>query len=230
MKISLLHLLSAAALLLAIAPQDAFAKPPVPLTGTVDIKHGATSVVLDASFEAALSDLGTEKKKISPGQFVKGRQTHRFPVRGGAFDLTTLQAEIIHSGGIKLTTETATVSLSDFIITLPAPAEEPTEPTLDPVTGEPVPVEPPAVATLSALVTVDGALLGRIALFELEVGDLAKPHALPSNKKLSLANVGLALTAEGAEALNTAFGVTTFTAGHAVGTASVQATTAKRPL
>jgi len=216
-------------MLLTVVPQGAFAKPPVPITGTVDVKTGMTSVVLDESFKTALSDLGAETKKIIPGQFVKGHQTHRFPIRGGAFDLSSLQAEIIHSGGVKIFTDTVVVSLTDFIITLPAP-DEPAEPVIDPVTGLPLPVEPPPVPTLSALVTVDGHLLGRIALFELEVPALSKPHGLPPNKKLSLENLPLSLTADGAEALNTAFGVTTFVEGAAAGTASVRATTAKRPL
>ena len=230
MKTSFLPLLGAAALLLTAVPQGAFAKPPVPITGTVDVKTGMTSVVLDESFKTALSDLGAETKKIIPGQFVKGHQTHRFPIRGGAFDLSSLQAEIIHSGGVKIFTDTLTVSLTDFIITLPAPVEEPAEPVIDPGTGLPLPVEPPPVPTLSALVTVDGHLLGRIALFELEVAALSRPHGLPPNKKLSLENLALSLTAEGAETLNTAFGVTTFVEDAAAGTASVRATTAKRPL
>jgi len=231
MKTSFLPLLGAAALLLTVVPQGAFAKKPEPVTGgTVDIKTGMTSVVLDETFKTALGDLATETKKIIPGQFVKGHQTYRFPIRGGAFDLETLQGEIIHSGGVKICTETVKVSLTDFIMTLVAPVEEAGEPAVDPVTGLPLPVEPPPVPTLSALVTVDGHLLGRIALFALEVGDLAKPHSLPPNKKLTLENVGLTLTAEGAETLNTAFGVTTFVEGDAAGSASVRATTAKRPL
>jgi hypothetical protein len=230
MKTSFLHLLSTAALLLTVIPQGASAKPPVPITGAVDVKTGMTSVVLDDSFKTTLSDLGAETKKIIPGQFVKGHQTYRFPIRGGAFDLSSLQAEIIHSGGVNISTESVRVSLTDFIITLPAPVEEPSEPAVDPVTGEPLPVEPPPVPTLSALVTVDGHLLGRIALFELEAPALSKPHTLPPNKKLSLENLPLSLTAEGAETLNTAFGVATFVEDAAVGSASVRATTAKRPL
>lgn len=230
MKKSLCPLLAAAALLLAVVPGSS-AKKPEPITGTVDIKTGMTSLVLDESFKAGISGLGTEAKKVIPGQFVKGRQTYRFPVRGGAFDLTTLEAEIIHSGGIKLATDAVTVSLTDFIITLPAPVEEPTgPPAVDPVTGEPPAVEEPRLPTLSALVTVNGTLLGRVPLCLLEPGDLAVPHQLPPNKKLVLSNVPLTLTAEGAEALNAAFEVTTFVEGAAAGSATVTATTTKRPL
>jgi hypothetical protein len=175
MKTSFLHLLSTAALLLTVIPQGASAKPPVPITGTVDVKTGMTSVVLDETFKAALGELGTETKKIIPGQFVKGHQTYRFPIRGGAFDLSSLQAEIIHSGGVNISTESVRVSLTDFIITLPAPVEEPSEPAVDPVTGEPLRWSR-RPCRRSALVTVDDHLLGRIALFALEVGDLAKPH------------------------------------------------------
>ena len=92
--------------------------------------------------------------------------------------------------------------------------------------------EPAPVPTLSALVTVNGQLLGRLPLFAVDAAPagLATPHELPKNKKLGLDNVALTLTAEGAEALNTAFEVTTFVEGGAVGTASVKASTTKRPL
>jgi hypothetical protein len=234
------HILPARLLAIATAiflgasvPQEVTAKPPAPATPTVDVKTGMTSLVLSETFNAALTTLGTTTRKIIPGQFVKGRQTHRFPIRGGAFDTETLQAEILHSGGVNLSSTTVAVSLTDFIITLPAPVEEPpVDPNAPPVDPNEPPVEPPPGPSLSALVTVNGHLLGRISLFTLDLTGtgLAKPHQMPKNKKLTLDGVALTLSAEGAAALNAAFAITTLLEGDSVGTLSVNAITARRTL
>ena len=213
---------TAAALLLTTALPEAAAKPPTQQLTTVDVKNGKTSLVLDETFAGALTEAGAAAAKIIPGQFVKGQATYRFPITGGAFDLQTLQGEFIHSGGILVTTDAITVSLTDFIVTHVAPAEEPTEPVEEPI-------EPAPVSNLSALVTVNGTLVGRIALFQIDstAAGLAKPHALAKNKKVPLNNLALTLTAEGAEALNSAFDLTAFTEGDAVGSVSVLLTSAK---
>ena len=120
-----LFAVAAGAALALSLPATASAKPPEPITGTIDIKTGMTSVVLADEFEAALSELGVTTSKIIPGQYVRGQDTYRFPIRGGAFDLNANVAEVIHSGGVKLQTETTTVRLTDLILTLPAVPEEP---------------------------------------------------------------------------------------------------------
>jgi hypothetical protein len=227
MKTRILHLPSillasaAAAMLLTVAVPDAAAdrnehhesKPPV--TGTVNLKAGVTALTLAESFQAALTGVGVEVRKVIPGQFVKGRQTYRFPIRGGALDLNTLQAEFIHAGGLSLKTATTTVSLTDLIVTLPGP-----DPATDPAT------QTTAVsAEVSALIILNGDLAGRVSLcaIDLSGSGMIAPVVLGRNKKLSIPNIGLSLTAEGANALNAAFAVTAFATGDAVGTASILA-------
>lgn len=221
-----------AALITTAAAPDAAAdhRSSTPVTGTVDIKTGITSVTLADSFKTALTTAGIETRKMIPGQFVKGKQTFRFPIRGGAFDLATLQAECIHAGGITLKSSTVTVRLSDFVVTLPGPP-----PASDPGSGvsatssEVPPVAAGPQADLTALVVVNGALVGRVSLFAVDATatGLTAPLTLGKHKKLSVPNLGLFLTAEGAGALNAAFGVTSFIAGDAAGTASILSLSAR---
>lgn len=195
-----------------------------PVTGTVDIKAGITTVTLSDSFKAALTTAGVDTRKIVPGLFVKGSHSFRFPLRGGAFDLDTLQAEFIHAGGITMKSATVTVRLSDFLITSPAPDPAPDPGTsFSATSSELLPVAASPLAELSALVVVNGDLVGRVALFAVDASatGLTAPLTLGKHKKLSVPNLGLFLTAEGADALNAAFGVTSFVAGDAAGTASV---------
>lgn len=232
---TLLATAAAALLFSAVAPpahadRDDDRSPKAPVTGTVELKTGVTSVVLAETFQTALTSLGVEMRKVIPGQIVKGRRTLRFPIRGGAFDLDTLQGEFIHGGGITLKTATATVSLTDFVISLPGldPVPEPsTDTTL--VSSELLPVAAGPLADLSALVVVNGDLIGRVSLFAVDVSasGLVAPHVLAKHRKLSIPNVGLSLTLEGADALNAALGVTSFVAGDAVGTASILASTGR---
>lgn len=199
-----------------------------PITGTVSLKAGVTSVVFDETFQAALSALGATVQKVIPGQIVKGKQTSRFPIVGGAFDLNTLQAEFIHAGGLTLKAGATTVTLSDFILTLSPPVPDPAIET-SAVTDALPPVAAGLPGELSALVTVNGGLAGRVSLLAVDpsAAGLLPPLAL-AKKKFAVANLALSLTAEGAEALNAAFAVTTFTADQAIGTASLVASIGKR--
>jgi hypothetical protein len=122
-----------------------------------------------------------------------------FPISGGEFDLGTVKTEIIHLGGLSLKSSTTTVELTDFIIT---------------TLGE--------APVLTGLLTVDDNLAARAPLFALALPPVMPPLQ-PVKDRILLENVGLTLTAEGAAALNDAFGVTAFTEGLNIGTANVSA-------
>ena len=185
---------------------------PLQDSGTLNIKTGTTSLSLDEQFAALLNTAQASFKKIIPGRMKHGGGELTFPISGGAFDLTDLKGEILHSGGFTLSEGTTDVSVSDLIITTPASTDTTT------------------LATVSALVTVNGTFQGRVNLFNFDLTGVTAPFSLPHNKKIALKNLSLTLTADGATALNTAFGTTTFTADTVVGTASINAITSKGSL
>jgi hypothetical protein len=178
------------------------------VTGTADIKTGTSSLTLDSQFSSALETAQFAFKKIIPGRMKPHKGELNFPITGGAFDLTDLHSEIIHSGGFSLVDGMNAVSISDIIITTPAITDTTTLP------------------TLSALLTVNGVFQGRVNLFTLDLTGVTAPQTLPHNKKIVLKDILLKLTADGATALNNAFAVTSFTSDTVVGSVSVNAITA----
>ncbi len=190
---------------------SAAANPPI-LTGTVDVKHGLTSIALDDAFSSILTNHAVVLRKIIPGQIVPGRQLLRIPISGGAIDLDTAEGEVTHRGGFALKTDTVKVSLTDFVLSTPAATDTTTLP------------------SLSCLVTVNGDLSGRVNLFQVDLSGVAAPLSLPPNKKVMFKTLNLTLTADGAAALNTAFNTTEFLADSVAGTLTVTALTARGTL
>ena len=191
------------------------AAPPAPRnTGTVDVRTGSTSVKLSDDFKALLTAGEIKVVKVIPGKVVPGKGVLSFPISGGAVDLATVESEVTHSGGIALVKGATKVSITDLVISTPDAEDTTTLP------------------TLSALVVVNGALQGRVNLFSLDLSAAgpAKPLTLPKNGKVVLKDVALKLSAEGAEALNTAFATVDFTADSVVGTALVNAITVRGSL
>ncbi|MCX7595083.1 MAG: hypothetical protein N2235_15250 [Fischerella sp.] len=180
----------------------AFATPAISAP-TKDVTGGLTSVELDGEFVNALSSLNVTPKALTDSTLIG--KTISFPISGGAIDLGTIKTEFIHLGGLSLSTSATTVELSDFIITT--------------LGDKPV---------LTGLVTAGDNLVGRIPLFELGLPELTPPLEQERNRLIliELDNVNLTLTAEAAQALNQAFGVTALTAGTKIGVAHVDLTAA----
>ena len=197
---------------LVLSASSLFAGAPVS-AGTVDIKAGATSLTLADAFAGVLELGSVSVDKVIPGKVNTGKGKLTFPVSGGVVDTATAQSEITHSGGFSLSTGSTKVSLTDFVISTPESTNA------------------GGVATLSALVTVNGAFQGRVTLFELDLSgsNLGAPVTVPKNKILTISDVGIKLTDEGAAALSAAFS-TMIPAGTIVGTAEVKAITVKGSL
>ena len=162
-------------------------------------RAGATIVKLSPDFLKALATLKVAPGAIAPGKLeVNSRGAKAsFPITTGAVDLGTLKAEISHEGGLSLSAGKTRVELTSFIIDLAG--------------DRPV---------LTGLVTVNDSLIGRVPLFDLNVS----PRGVGGNEDyLKINDVGVTLTAEAADALNSIFGVTAFTGGFPIGTAYVRA-------
>ena len=164
---------------------------------TVQPLGGRTCVQLDAGFAEALESLEISLGLIEPAAVRRGRVC--FPIVGGGIDLTDLRGEISHTGGLaliqeangdevngdetaeeKVTEDGTTVELINFIID---------------TTNSATPV-------LTGLVILDGSLVARLPLFDL---DLSEAKIRQKYRRLSIRNVGLTLTEAAAEALNGVF-------------------------
>lgn len=169
------------------------AAPTLPAVG------GATTVQLAPSFLDALNSLGVTPAAVFPGR-LKARSEGvlaAFPITTGELDAGTLKAEIDHAGGLSLKAGGSVVKLTDFIVDL--------------TTSAPV---------LTGLVTVNGSLLGRVPLFDL---DTSKIKAGLHENVAKVSNVGVTLSKTAAGALNSVFGITALSKGLVIGTAAVRA-------
>jgi hypothetical protein len=162
---------------------------------TETVFAGVTSVKLSGDFVGALQSLGVKPGTIAPTKLQNGKVN--FPVVGGAIDLKTLAGEIIHSGGLTLTAGATQVRLQAF--------------TIDTTGAAPV---------LTGLVVKNGALLGRVPLFDL---DLSASSIQLDDGVLRIKGVRLTLDKVAAGALNGFFSVSAFNAGFPIGTAKVLA-------
>jgi hypothetical protein len=165
---------------------------------TVVTQSGKTSVALSKDLLGALSSLGVTPGKINPSTLVNGVIT--FPITGGAIDADTAKGQIIHSGGLTLAAGGTQVDLEDFII--------------DTTGSSPV---------LTGIAVVNGALVGRISLFDLWLPSGITLPLKPIDGVLVAINpVKVTLTATAASTLNSVFGVTAFTSGFDIGNANLQ--------
>ena len=74
---------------------------------------------------------------------------------------------------------------------------------------------------MTFLVTINGKLEGRYAVFELKVPSYAKPQDLAPGEPFVAGNIVATLSSAGADVLNSAFS-TSFAAGQAAGTVKVR--------
>jgi hypothetical protein len=171
---------------------------------TKTLDSGVTKVALSSGFVSALEGLGLRAGTVGPTHLRNG--IVNFPVTGGAVDLDTAKAQILHSGGLTLTPASApenttpTVALESFII--------------DTTGSAPV---------ITGLVIVKGALIGRVPLFNLQLpAGITLPLQIQDGQ-LVLDGVGVTLTSTAAQALNSVFNVTALEGGFNIGTAKVRA-------
>lgn len=158
---------------------------------------GATTVALSSDLVDALTALGVEASGFGESTIQDGAIA--FGITGGAADLTDTEVEIIHSGGLTLTAGDTEVVLTDFVISNVGDAP-----------------------TLSGLMTVNGDLITRATLFDLQIGGL-EAIATDDLTNLDLTDVAVTLSGDAAEVLNQVFEVTAFTEGFSIGTAAVDA-------
>jgi hypothetical protein len=163
-------------------------------TPQISFWGGTTTVTLSTDFTTALTTLQLGAGGVHPTRIRRGRAN--FPIIDGTVEAATLKGEIVHNGGLTLTKGATTVKLQSFIID---------------TTG--------AAPKLTGLVSVNGSVVGRIPLFDLQ---LAAPSITDNFTLVSLSNVRVKLRQEAATALNTVFGTTAFTAGFNIGTANVR--------
>jgi hypothetical protein len=159
---------------------------------TAQVAGGRTAVELSDDFLAALTALGVEAAPIGPASLRRGWAS--FPIPAGALDLETARGDIFHSGGLSLRAGATKVQLLNFVIDTQA---------------EPV---------LTGLVSVDGDLVGRVALFDLALNEA--PVVWRSGW-LVVRSVDVTLTAGAADALNGIFGIDDFAEGLPIGEAVV---------
>ncbi|NJO66529.1 MAG: hypothetical protein HC832_03120 [Leptolyngbyaceae cyanobacterium RM1_405_57] len=158
---------------------------------------GTTSVTFSTALVDALGALGVQASGFGETGIEDGVAT--FAITGGAADLNDTQVEIIHTGGLTFSTANTTVNLTDFVIS--NLGERP---------------------NLTGLVTVNGELLARLPLFNLNIGEIGSTSA-DNLVNLDLQNVQVTLTDTAAGALNQAFTVNAFQPDFAIGTALVDA-------
>lgn len=195
-----IHRIAYAAPAMAVAMMLAI--PAAQAQKTEPIEGGRTAVTLASGFATTLSGLGV--KLNTSGACEHRHGSINFPVIGGAIDLDTGIAEVLHGGGLNLTVTTSSgtteVQLLDFIV--------------DTTGSSPV---------ITGLVSVNGTLSSRAVIFDLTLPAITLPLT-PEHSTIQFESVGVALDAAAATALNTAFGLTgsnALTAGTAVGTANV---------
>lgn len=165
------------------------------------IESGETTVALSDDFLSALQSLGVTPGVTTPTQL--NGTTVNFPINGGAIDLKTAAGNIGHTGGLTLSAGGTVVSIQNF--------------TIDTTGKTPV---------ITGLVAANGALVGRIPLFDLTLpGNFKLPLVQIRSVLIDLQGVGVTLDAAAANALNGAFHTSAFKEGFGIGTARVRAFT-----
>jgi hypothetical protein len=181
---------------LVLAAALAFTAGQVNAAPTVSTLGGDTRVTLSSTFLGALDSLGVAASPSFPATIRNGNA--RFPIPTGEIDAETFKGEIVHNGGLNLRAGALTVNISSFVI--------------DTTGSAPV---------LTGLVKANDSLVGRIPLFDLALGSAPQTQSYGRYGNLRINDVAVTLNAEAASALNSAFGVTAFTAGIPIGTARV---------
>lgn len=166
---------------------------------------GTTAVSLSSTFTAALQSLNVSLETVPPAISRSRLGFVEFPIVGGIIDAQTAHGQILHTGGLELEAGSTVVKLTDYIIDTSDPAK----------------------AVLTGIVTVNGAYVGRIPLFDVALPSLSLPLQPIAGFVLLIPNVSLSLNTTAAAALNQVFRVSAFAGGIPVGTATVTAFVSK---
>jgi hypothetical protein len=185
-------------ILVAATATSAFALAPVASAtswhhraANVVVAGGETTLALDSGAAGALQSLGVAVAPIAPASAGSGGIS--FPISGGLVNGNSLQGRIGHSGGLTFSKGSTKVDLRRFTIKIDKDPD------------------------LSGIVSVNGQRVGRVELFSL---DLSKLKVDRTEEDIQLSGVTLKLTKGAAGALNGAFGVTAFTEGLLIGSAT----------
>lgn len=167
---------------------------------TYTVESGKTSVTLSSEFVSALHSLRVTPGTIGPTTISGGIAT--FPAVAGAVDVNNAKGQILHSGGLTLADAKVRVRLQSYIID---------------TTG--------SSPTISGIVVVNGAMVGRMTLFDVQLPSGIKFPLMPTNgDMLALSGIRLTLDSGAAAALNKVFDVNAFMGGLKIGTAKVSMT------
>jgi len=191
---------SSLVLSIALASIGAASMSAVEAAPTVNTYVGNTTVTLSPVLLNALSSLHVTPSRQFPGEL--NGAVARFPIPIGQIDLANAHGEIAHSGGLNLKAGNTTVTLSDFVI--------------DTTGSAPV---------LTGLVTANGDLVARLPLFDIALTQTPVIKNYGVAGQVTISGASLTLTSAAAAALNQAFGVSAFSQGIPIGTASVNALT-----
>jgi len=162
---------------------------------------GSTRVQLSDELLGALTSLNVTPAAVRPGRLEAVGNGARvvYPIPTGELDAEGPKLEVLHSGGLTLSAGQVRVALTSFII--------------ENLNGDP---------RLTGIVKVNDTILGRVPLFNLALTQA--PSLTPNGAitRIELDSVEVTLSAEAADALNAAFGLSgVFTEGFPVGTARV---------
>lgn len=161
---------------------------------------GATDVTLSSTLLTSLTSLGVKVGYDHPAMVSGGTAT--FPLVTGVIDLNTSAGSLLHSGALTFdaTSDATKIRLQAFVISTAS--------------------KPPV---LSAVVVVNNAVWGRYNVFDLTLPAGTTLPLKPSGNTLMLKGVKLTLDPSMSTMLNKVYGVSQFTPGFDVGTASVTA-------
>ena len=198
------YLLTVVSALVVLGTQSVFAadlaapaaKAP---TTAVQTNRGYTGVTLDPNLIPTLGSLGVSLTPLGPTTLFNASELKAsFPVVAGIFDPNSTTAEIDHSGGLILGGGGTQLVVSSFLINIPS-------------SGSPV---------ITGLATLNGALVGRIPLFDLGLSGVGIDYGFGS--KVTVSGVDLTLNADAAATLNAIFGTSAFVGGLPIGNGEVE--------
>jgi hypothetical protein len=179
---------------LALSSFASFASP-VSAEPTQSIGGGNTIVTLAPELLTSLQSLNVRASRVEESS--ARNNAIAFPVIEGLVDLANAKAEILHSGGLRFSSDTTSVKLINFVVD--TSGESPV------ITGD---------------LVANNSFVARAPLFNAELPSLELPLQ-PTRRSLRIRPVQLTLTPDAATALNEAFGVTAFQADQAIGQASI---------
>jgi hypothetical protein len=166
---------------------------------TYPVEGGRTYVTLASEFAGALNSLSVFVGPIGKARILHGVAS--FPVNGGSLDVAMARGEVTHKGGLFLTAGRTSVRLMDFNIDLTS-----------------------STPGLTGLVIANGAVVGRIRLFDIALpAGITLPLRPMAGRFFDLDGARLTLNSGAATALNGVFGISAFAGGFPIGTARVSA-------